>query len=447
MKSDFKPRMWQELALRRVKEFNYNALVQAPTAAGKTVFAMMVVSLLRIKKPGLKTVIIVPTITLLKQWKKELVKFLDVDEIEIGEYYGGKKDVSLEKKYMIYVINSAARDRNLFDQQKVNPFDFIVVDEVHHVGADSYKKLLEIESFRYRLGISATPEREYDREGTKKVIQYFKNRVDVSKKHVEVAPMTFNMIRLELTDSEAQKYSLLRRKCATCLSKLKKLYGLDSKRESFFKEITELAEAGVEEAKIYVSLIRKMEGIRFTAKNKLRIVRNLTHSNLNKKTIIFCDRIRFVKEIEDMLKRAYPKKNILAIHSELRKKQQKEQLNMFKHSKDGILIAAKIVDEGFDVPDASIGVLVSFTKSKRQSIQRDGRIMRFMANKIAKKYVLIIKDIDEESYCNILIKIDQIKQALEGSWLDFNDHGFELSNEFKTKFRLYYLNKLAKMEV
>ena len=127
MKIDFKPRLWQGKALKDFRKANYNALVEAPTAAGKTVFAMMIISVLKIKKPGLKTVIVVPTTNLLKQWKKELIKFLGVSEKEIGEYYGSQKDTSLDKKYMIYVINSAAKDKNLFDQQKINPFDFFPI--------------------------------------------------------------------------------------------------------------------------------------------------------------------------------------------------------------------------------------------------------------------------------------------------------------------------------
>ena len=144
MIANFKSRKWQEITLNRGKDVNYCALVQAPTAAGKTVFAMMVLSVLRVKKPGLRTVIIVPTITLLKQWKKELTKFLGIHENKIGEFYGPKKDSSKNKDFMIYVINSASKDNNLLNNNKINPFDFVIIDEVHHAGAKTYKNLLNI---------------------------------------------------------------------------------------------------------------------------------------------------------------------------------------------------------------------------------------------------------------------------------------------------------------
>ena len=169
MKPGFKPRLWQEQALRKFTNANYSALVEAPTAAGKTVFSMMVINQLRFRKPGLRTIVVVPTINLLGQWKKELVKFMGIKEKEIGEYYGGKKESSISKRYMLYVINSAAMSDNLSEQQKNDPFDLIIHDEVHHVGAETYQKLLHI-PFAYKLGISATPEREYDAEGTKKIL-------------------------------------------------------------------------------------------------------------------------------------------------------------------------------------------------------------------------------------------------------------------------------------
>ena len=444
MKSDFRPRLWQERALKALDRVDYSALVEAPTAAGKTVFAMMAIDMLRFRKPGLKTVIVVPTINLLRQWKKELVKFLDVPESEIGEFYGPKKDNSSGKKFMIYVINSASREGNLFNQQLENKFDFVIHDEVLHVGAETYKSLLKIE-FLYKLGISATPDREYDSEGSKEILKYFGNRIGVPKEHVELAPMNFNMIRVELTGDEKVQYNALKKKLAVFLSKLKRLYGLNPNSKNFFKKLKELSEAGIDEAKAYVGTIRAMENIRFTAFNKLKAVRGLVNS-LDKKTIIFCDRISFVEQINIVLKRSYPHREIFTIHSGLKKKEQHQQLASFKQSSNGILVAARIVDEGFDVPDASIGVLVSFTKTKRQSIQRDGRILRFMKGKVAKKYVFVIKDIDEEDYCKLLMKMDQSQKALKGTWLDFKDNTFGISEDFRAGFNLLHLNGLFKME-
>ena len=444
MKTNFRPRLWQEKALKELSNVNYSALVEAPTAAGKTVFAMMAIDMLKFRKPGLKTVIVVPTINLLKQWRKELVKFLGVSEEEIGEFYGPKKDNSSGKKFMIYVINSAARDRNLFYQQLENKFDFVIHDEVHHVGAETYKDLLKIE-FSYKLGISATPDREYDSEGTKEIVKYFGTKIDVPKEHVELAPMDFNMIRVELTGDESERYNTFRKKLGVFLSKLKRLYGLNPNSKNFFKKLKELSEAGVDEAKAYIGVIRKMENIRFTAFNKLKAVRGLANS-LDKKTIIFCDRISFVEKINLVLKKSYPDRKIFVIHSGLKKKEQHQQLAGFKQSSNGILVAARIVDEGFDVPDASIGVLVSFTKTKRQSIQRDGRILRYMDGKIAKKYVFVIKDIDEEDYCKLLTKMGQTQKALKGTWLDFKDNNFGISEDFRAGFNLLHLNGLFKME-
>jgi superfamily II DNA or RNA helicase len=441
MIQNFKPRLWQELTLKQLSATNYSALVQAPTAAGKTVFAIMSIRILKVKDPTLKTAIVVPTIHLLKQWKRELIKFLGISEKDIGEYYGQKKDGSLDKKFMIYVINSAARDNSLVDQQQINPFDYIIFDEVHHVGANSYSKLLEISSYKYKLGISATPDREYDTEGMEKILSFFGSRINVSKNNVELSPLTLNMIRVNFTEEEKQKYRDLKEKLRKLLGMLESIYGISRGNKDFFKKITSLAESGIIEAKAYIGIIRRMEGMRFTARNKLNVIRHLANKELNKKTIIFCDRISFVEEIYSLLSKQYPEREIFLIHSGLKKSIQKKNLDQFSKGEKSILIAARIVDEGFDVPDASQGVLISFTKSKRQSIQRDGRILRFMKGKIAKKYVIVIRDIDEEDYLGILEKIDQLDSALKGAWLDFEDDNFRISEEFKTQFNLNHLKR------
>jgi len=442
MADNFKPRKWQEITLDRVKASNYNALVQAPTAAGKTVFAMMVAQILRIKKPGLRTVIIVPTINLLKQWKKELANFFDIEQSEIGEFYGPKKDSSKNKEFMIYVINSAAKNNNLHENHKINPFDFVIIDEVHHAGANTYKNLLKI-NFKYKLGISATPEREYDSEGTEKLIEFFGNKINVDESYVERSSVIFNMVRVKFTEKERKQYENYKKKIPRILGIIKNLYGISPEDKNFFKKISKLMESGVEEAIIYQNIIRKMENLRFTASNKLKAINNLAYRDLDKKTIIFCDRIKFVEEIYNTLKENHPNKEIFIIHSGLKKSQQRNQLEMFKKRENGILVAAKIVDEGFDVPDASIGVLISFTKSKRQSIQRDGRILRFMKDKVAKKYVFVIKDVDEDSYSNILKRTNKSISTINGIWLDF-DNNFKTSNEFKTSFNLTHINNLMK---
>jgi superfamily II DNA or RNA helicase len=442
MKPGFKSRIWQQHTLQRFKELEYNALIQAPTAAGKTVFAMMAISLLRIKHPGLKTTIIVPTINLLNQWKQELKIFLDVPEDKIGIFYGPKKENSKNKEFMIYVINSASRNDNLKKQQSLNPFELVIFDEVHHSGANTHKKLFDITDFQYRLGISATPDREYDDDGTLIMSNFFKNRINVPKEFVEMAPMITNMIRLEFTKEEKRKYEELKIRLVTLQGKLKKQYGLSSGTNNFFKKLTKLASEGVMEAKLFIGTIRGMENIRFKAENKLKIINNLAHNDLDQKTIIFCDRIDFVNRIYSMLRSNYPDREVFKIHSELTKSQQIGQLESFKHGNKGILVAAKIVDEGFDVPDAEIGILVSFTKTKRQTIQRDGRILRFVKGKIAKKYVLVINDVDESIYLDLLVKTDQINSALRGAWYDFKNNEFNIAHDFKANFRISYLNKI-----
>ena len=86
------------------------------------------------------------------------------------------------------------------------------------------------------------------------------------------------------------------------------------------------------------------------------------------------------------------------LHSGLKKRHQRDQLNKFKDgSEDAIIVAAKMIDEGFDAPDAKIGIIASFSNSKRQWIQRKGRIRRYVKGKESHLFPILVEGIDEKN--------------------------------------------------
>ena len=91
--------------------------------------------------------------------------------------------------------------------------------------------------------------------------------------------------------------------------------------------------------------------------------------------------------------------------------------------------------------------MVSFTKSKRQSIQRDGRILRYLKNKVAEKYVFVIRDADDDDFFWILMKTNQIQPALMGSWLDYQNGSFVISNELKMRYRSLFSNHVVESSI
>ena len=131
-----------------------NGLFVAPTAYGKTVVAIALISEIK-----LNTLIIVPKLNLLKQWKEKLNQFLDIQYIykkekdKFGEYHGSKKKLTMNID--IASIDSLVNPGcDLFDK-----YGLVIFDEVHHLGAYTYEKVAKCIQSKYLFGFTATPKR------------------------------------------------------------------------------------------------------------------------------------------------------------------------------------------------------------------------------------------------------------------------------------------------
>ncbi|MEM2122692.1 MAG: DEAD/DEAH box helicase family protein, partial [Candidatus Bathyarchaeia archaeon] len=120
-------------------------VIVLPTGAGKTFIAFEAIRLL-----GVSTLVIVPTLDLMEQWRRRLVEAFDV---EVGVYGGGEEVL---RCLTVATYDSAYMKGGFLG----NKFMFIVFDEVHHLPAPSYSQIGEMYVAPYRMGLTATPERE-----------------------------------------------------------------------------------------------------------------------------------------------------------------------------------------------------------------------------------------------------------------------------------------------
>ena len=136
-----------------------NGLLIAPPAFGKTVTAIALIASLR-----LNTLIIVPNITLLKQWLSRLEGFLEVGydykKEKFGQYYGSKK--KLTNHIDVACIDSLSSEEG---QALLSRYGLVIVDEVHHIGAISYERIIRRITSKYLYGFTATPKRSDKKEG------------------------------------------------------------------------------------------------------------------------------------------------------------------------------------------------------------------------------------------------------------------------------------------
>lgn len=381
---------WQEEAQQAFVDNKCRGLVVAVTGSGKTVFGIKTLKLLK-----QRTLIVVPTIVLLKQWVDELIKN-GIPENKIGTYYGENKEI---KEITVSVINSACT-RNDWNMYK----SFLIVDEVHRLNNNTteFQKLLLNNSFNYTLGLTATIDLK---DGIYGIVEQ------------KIGPVIYNY-----TYKDAQKADTI--SDLTIINKGINLPTFDYKKlEQYNNRIA----AGIKEYKTFENLIdsSKKRDYKATAVLRLMATRKKIYNNnplkmeaviddlvfhKNDKSIVFNE----YKTMADKLYMELKKKNIPVwlYHSGTLKKDY-DPIGEFTRSPNGVLVTVKALDEGLNVKDASRAFLIGYNTTDRQAIQRVGRIIRKHGNKksyIHNYYFKNTKDFtNAENFSNLFKDIAQIK--------------------------------------
>lgn len=364
-------RNWQSLAFNSWKENNFKGIVSVVTGGGKTVFGIYCYDFL-IKIGAIENVlIIVPTKTLQDQWASNFKLFTGVLNSEISFNYKKLKKINI-------IINASAKKIS-FDFNTIKTF--LILDECHKYGIETHEFLLN-QKYKAKLGLTATLERKYD-DGVNQIL----------------IPLIGNVIynygyKDALKDKVISKYELVNIQTF-----------FNDKEKIDYEEINEVIKKRVailasEKNKkdldtSYINILE--EGLKLLLFKRSRIVNNteqriyvavkLILENLKSKKIIFCESIKQAELIHNTCLESGLNTSIY--HSKLSRNSRISNLIRFQNNFNSTLIGCKSLDEGFDVPDITLGIIVSQTKSSRQRIQRLGRTIRKSSGKIkARIYTL-----------------------------------------------------------
>lgn len=333
-----------------------------PTGSGKTILGLKIV-----EEINCPTLIIVPTLDLIYQWKKKAEEFFS---IKIGEYSGNKK--------ILKPITLTTYDSAYINAEKLgNKFSLIIFDEVHHLPTESYSQIAELFAAPFRLGLTATYERS---DGLHKKLPklvggkvYEVNPEELTDQYL--SPYEVKKIYVSLTKEERQKYEHAYNKFKNYL--ISRNISLKSSQD--FQKI--IMRSGRDPAAREAILGRnEAERIAFDSRNKIKKLKELLDPQ--NKTIIFTKYNDIVYKISKYF-------FIPCITYRTSNQERKDILDKFKQGIYSVICSSQVLDEGIDVPDANIGIILSGTGSSREFIQRLGRLLRPKNGKKAILYELI----------------------------------------------------------
>ncbi|HEY9398347.1 MAG TPA: DEAD/DEAH box helicase [Nitrososphaeraceae archaeon] len=323
-----------------------------PTGAGKTIIGLKIIEIV-----NLPTLIIVPTLDLIKQWTKVLSQSFD---IEIGNIGGGTENIQ--------AITVSTYDSAYLKAPSIgNKFLLMVFDEVHHLPAPSYRLIAETFVAPFRLGLTATIEREDHLEDFFPYLigkSTFKITAKELAKNNYLAEYTIERKQTFMSPKEYLKYKENMTIYHTCLRKI----GLKMNSHNAFKRLIMISSNNKLARRALVARNKAID-IALNSKSKMDEIRKILGENKDIKTIIFTQHNKLVYEISnDFL--------IPFITHKSSKEEREDVLTGFKDGRYKAIVTSKVLDEGIDVPDAQVGILVSGTGSSREFIQRLGRLLR-----------------------------------------------------------------------
>lgn len=362
------PRKWQEDAIKSWKN-NMTGIAKVVTGGGKTVFAGMCINKF-LSSGHERIVIIVPTTALRDQWYSIMCDSWKLPSKHIAT---NREEAESENwRYLVLVVNTA---RELIPELNIEN-SLLIVDECHRVASPVNRNALQ-GNWGATLGLSATPERQYD-DYFQTVLIPNLGPIIVNYDYVQayndgvISPFKLTNHLVEFTEEEAEKYA----KLTTRIN----------------REVGILKSQGLRTSDKLERLLILRAAVSKNAVRRLPVAISLIQNVLPRKTILFHESIDHIEAISIVLKdlgidcRTY--------HSRLSEKRARESLSLFVNNSVDVLLTCRALDEGFDLPDIEVGIIASMTKSPRQRIQRLGRVLRKREEKIAE--IKTIHTIHEE---------------------------------------------------
>ncbi len=358
------PRPYQKDALAAWRTAKGRGVVVLPTGAGKSHVAVMAIDDRR-----RSALVVVPTLDLVRQWYDLLRTSFGVS---VGIVGGGEHTV---EALTVTTYDSAYLHMEHFGAR----FGLIVFDECHHLPGATYQLAAELCLAPFRLGLSATPERADGREAALQrligPVVYEKPILDLSGEYL--ADYETERLSVELSPTEREDYEAER----AIYTGFLRSQGIRMSTPRGWSDFV-IRSSRSEEGRRAMRAYRRQREIAFAAPAKLDVVEHLLAVHRADKTLIFTQDNATAYEVSRRFL-------VPVITHQTKVRERSEILERFSDGRYRVVVTSKVLNEGVDVPDASVAIVISGSGSVREHVQRLGRILRPRDDKRAVLYELV----------------------------------------------------------
>jgi len=377
----------------------YVGLIEMATGTGKTIVAINCVKKLKENlNRDICIVIATPTKLISQQWKKVWYESFKESPFIIDSEKSNTKDLlynytSFVKKSKV-IIGTYEYISSDYFVNEIMPMlkgeKLLIADEVHWLGAHKYSFIMQ-QGYKYRLGLSATPQRMFDEQGTELLMKFFNNKVfsyTLSQAIAEgyLSEYQYYPYFCPLSEEEIDLYEKLTKKF---------LINLENDIINYILNNDEIPKSVENILFMRAKIVKKAHCKIPLLQN---ILENLKKNGKLKFLIVYFEDYEQIGQAKNILNNLMVKYQIISVRSNSNERRQ--AIKLLSEGKIDCILAMKVLDEGLDIPFAEREIIISSSSNPKQYIQRAGRILRKSEHKkIAEIYdIIIYADLEKISF-------------------------------------------------
>lgn len=357
-------RPYQEAALSAWELANRRGVAVLPTGAGKTRLALAAMARARVP-----AICLVPTRVLLDQWARAIEETLGCQAGRLGD---GERNLA---PITVATFESAWRHMHRLGNQ----YGLLVVDEAHHFGVGVRDEALDMCAAPLRLGLTATKPRAAAALRLDELVGptvYELHTIDLVGEFL--SPFDTIVLHLDLSPGERDEHQALTTVYREVLRRFRRLHP-----RADWQEFVRAA-ARTDEGRRAIAAFHRARRLTAFPAAKRAALRALLERHRESRTIVFtADNATAYAISREHL--------IMPLTCDIGRPERERALALFQAGTLRALVSAQVLNEGLDVPDAEVGIVVAGSKGEREHVQRVGRVLRPRPGKRAVVYELVVR--------------------------------------------------------